>query len=230
MQILNTSNQTFEGTFRIKPNEIKAKTEIPQLFTQGRQIFHDILEKGDEVIVLRNQYDKRVGKYIQEKNISGIEYYPEINTSSGLDDQQPEGILKLLKNKTVKVITDITEICTTSAAQRRLPKFPKAKKEVEKIANTLRLNIEKPQINSTAALTKVRDEEKKRTIEIIMPNKGTTYVYVKPDCLYEGSTKCIIDGQGNIMKKFETPDEIHKFIKRFQDLKKQQVNLLVDNF
>lgn len=228
MQILNTSNQTFEGTFRIKPNEIKAKTEIPQLFTQGRQIFHDILEKGDEVIVLRNQYDKRVGKYIQEKNISGIEYYPEINTSSGLDDQKPEGILKLLKDKTVKVITDITEICTSSSAQKKLPKFPKATKEVEKIANALRLNIENPKITSTAALTKVRDEEKKRTIEIIMQNKGTTYVHVKPDNLYGERIKCMLDGQGKIIKIFDSPDDIIKFLKKFQDLKKQQVNILID--
>lgn len=228
MQISKISNQNFEGTFRIKPNELKAKEEIPQLFTQGRQIFNDILETGDSFIVVRNQYDKRVGKYLQENGICGVEYYPEINTKSGLDDEKPEGLLKLIKDKTVKVITDINEIYMTSLAQKRLPKYPKSKKEVDKISNALRLNIENPRIVSTPASTKVRDEDKKRTIEIIMQNKGTTYVYVKPDSLNEDSVKCILDGQGKIVKKFETPNEMMKFIRIFNKLKQEQVNLLVD--
>ncbi len=228
MQLSQTSNQNFEGAFRIKPNEIKAKTEIPLLFTQGRQIFNDILETGDKFIVVRDKYDKRIGKYIQENGISGVEYYPEINTKSGLDDEIPEGLLKLIKDKTVKVITDINEICRTSTARKKLVKPSKSNKEVDKIANALRLNIENPQVTSTSSFTKVRDNEKNRTIEIIMQNKGTIYVHVKPDHLYEDSTRCIIDGQGNIIKKFETPDEIIKFMKKFHKLKQEKVNILTD--
>ena len=61
-----------------------------------------------------------------------------------------------------------------------------------------------------------------------MKNKGNTYVYVRPDSLCEDSVRCIIDGKGNIMKSFETPDEIHKFIKKFKKLKDEKVNLLQD--
>ena len=47
MQVTNNLNQqNFNGTFRIKPSNIKAQQEIQSLFTQGRQIFHDIREKG----------------------------------------------------------------------------------------------------------------------------------------------------------------------------------------
>ncbi len=230
MQISNTSTQNFTGAYRIKPNEIKAKTEIPTLFTQGRQIFHNILEKGDEVIVVRSQYDKRIGKYIEENNLQGIEYYPTITTKSGLDDEKPEGLLELIKDKSTQIITDIKEICSLSAQQKRTPKpkLPTSQKEVEKISNALRLNFEQPKVVSSAKSTLIRDEAKQRTIEVIMPNKGTSYVYVRPDAQYESTTKCIIDGQGNIVKTFETPEEIHKFLKKFNELKQENANIIID--
>ena len=113
MQILNNqSNINFNGAFRIKPREIKAKAEIPQLFTQRKQVFNDILEKGDEVIVLKDSrnYDKRVLEYAKENNVSGLEYYPDITTKSGLDPEQPEGLLVLIKNKAKVVKGDLEEI------------------------------------------------------------------------------------------------------------------------
>ncbi len=229
MQVSNQSNINFSGAFRIKPSEIKAKADVPELFTQGKQVFHDILEKGDQVIVLRDKYDKRVGKYIQENNLSGIEYYPEINTKCGLDDEQPEGLLALINSKTKVIKDDIKEILTAITQQKRTPKAPKtpkAYKEAEKIANTLRLNIEAPQITSNKSFTKIRDEHKKRTIEVIMPNKGTIYAHVIPDSMCESSTKCILDGKGKIVKSFETPNEIHKFNVLFSKLKKENVNII----
>lgn len=229
MQVSNQSNINFSGAFRIKPSEIKAKADIPELFTQGKQVFHDILEKGDQVIVLRDKYDKRVGKYIQENNLSGIEYYPEINTKCGLDDEQPEGLLALINSKTKVIKDDIKEILTAITQQKRTPKAPKtpkAHKVAEKIANTLRLNIEAPQITSNKSFTKIRDEHKKRTIEVVMPNKGTIYAHVIPDSMCESSTKCILDGKGKIVKSFETPNEIHKFNVLFRKLKKENVNII----
>ena len=82
------SSTNFTGAFRFKPNEIKAKLEVPELFTQGRQVFADIIEKGDQVIIVRDNYDKRIGKYIQENNITGVEYMPTINTKGGFDSER----------------------------------------------------------------------------------------------------------------------------------------------
>lgn len=232
MQISNnTSKQNFNGTFRIKPNEVKAKLEIPALFTQGRQIFYDILEKGDEVIVVRNNYDKRIGEYIKTNKIKDIEYYPEINTKSGLDSEEPEKLLTLIKYKTTQIITDLNEMFSVIAKQKRAhkpSKSPISNNEIEKISNALRLNIENPQITSTIQSTVILDKEKKRTIEVIMKNKGNSYVYVKPDSISEDCIRCIIDGKGNIMKSFDTPDDIIKFSRIFNKLKNEKINLLKD--
>ena len=59
-----------------------------------------------------------------------------------------------------------------------------------------------------------------------MKNKGNSYVYVRPDSLYEDAIRCIIDGKGQIMKSFEPPDEMHTFIKQFKKLKAEKVNIL----
>lgn len=226
--LINKSNHSinFNGAFRIKPNEIKAKNEIPKLLTQGRQIFNNIIEKEDKFIVVRDKYDKKIAQYLLENNITNIEYYPTINTKSGLDDQKPEDLIKLINNKAHEVITNLNEIFETISKRKKEIIPPKSKKILEIISNTLRLNIENPQITSTPQITKIRDKEKKRTIEIIMANKGHCYVYVIPDSLYDNCTRCILDGKGNIIKVFETPDEIIQFSKKFNKLKKEQVNIL----
>lgn len=229
MQILNnTSNTNFSGAFRIKRPYAKAKAEIPAMFTQGRQIFRDIKENGDMVIVLRDNYDKRVGQYIQENYPIEIEYYPEINTKSGLDDEKPEELKKLIKDKSTIVKRGLKNILAAISEQKviKKPKKYRAAKEVEKIANALRLNIENPQISSNKSLTRIRDEQKKRTIEIIATNPATSYVYVKPDSLDSDSIKCIINGKGQIVKTFETPKDISKFSKMFNTLKESNVNIL----
>lgn len=233
MQITNNLNQqNFNGAFRIKPSDIKSQLEIPNLFTQGRQIFGDILEKGDMVIVLRDNYDKRIAKYICANNLKDIEYYPEINTKSGLDSEISEGLLKLINNGTTKVLTDINEICKRCFAHpkaKRYSKKPTVSKEIEKISNALRLNIEKPIVSTNSTSTIIRDENKKRTIEVIMQNKGNSYVYVRPDIPYMDSIRCILDGKGSIMKRFETPNEMLNFNKRFRKLKEEKVNILTKN-
>ena len=227
MQISNSINNTnFTGTFRIKPQELKAQKEIPELFTQGRQIFHDILEKGDEVIVLRDKYDKRVGKYIQENNIKELEYYPTINTKSGLDNEEPEKLIALMKEKAVEIKTGLADIYARISKQKIEKKPRSANKMLQNISKSLRLNIENPIVKTTKQSTIVRDAEKQRTIEIIAPNNATSYVYVKPDSLNEDSIKCILDGKGQITKTFTTPNEISKFMRLFRDLKSKEVNTL----
>ena len=227
MQISNSINNTnFTGTFRIKSQELKAQKEIPELFTQGRQIFHDILEKGDEVIVLRDKYDKRIGKYIQENNIKELEYYPTINTKSGLDNEEPEKLIALMKEKAVEIKTGLADIYARISKQKKEKKPRSANKMLQNISKSLRLNIENPIVKTTKQSTIIRDVEKQRTIEIIAPNNATSYVYVKPDSLNEDSIKCILDGKGQITKTFTTPKEISKFMRLFRDLKSKEVNTL----
>ena len=231
MQILNNqSNINFNGAFRFKPNEINAKADVPNLFTQGRQVFYNILENGDEVIVVRKNYDKRVANYLKDNNIRGVEYYPEIDTKCGLDDEIPEGLLKLIKSKSVVVIENLEEIVSSIASRANVPrrKVPKIDKELNKIANALRLNIENPKVVSNKSFTRIRDEHKMRTIEVIAPNSATSYVHVIPDSLNEQSVKCILNGKGQIVKTFDTPNEIHKFNLLFNKLKKENVNILVN--
>ena len=231
MQILNNqSNINFNGAFRFKPNEINAKANVPKLFTQGRQVFHNILEDGDEVIVVRKNYDKRVANYLKDNNIRGVEYYPEIDTKCGLDDEIPEGLLKLIKSKSVVVIENLEEIVSSIASRANVPrrKVPKIDNELNKIANALRLNIENPKVVSNKSFTRIRDDHKMRTIEVIAPNSATSYVHVIPDSLNEQSVKCILNGKGQVVKTFDTPNEIHKFNLLFNKLKKENVNILVN--
>ena len=101
--------------------------------------------------------------------------------------------------------------------------------EITKISDTLRLNIEEPKIVvSNKSFTRIRDGHKMRTIEVIAPNSATSYVHVIPDSLNEQSVKCILNGKGQIVKTFDTPNEIHKFNLLFNKLKKENINILAN--
>ncbi len=225
---LNTqhTDTTFTGAFRFKPNNIDAQKQVQELFTQGRQVFSDIIEKGDMVIVVRDHYDKRIGKYIQENGVVGVEYIPTINTKSGLDPEEPEKLAEIFKNKTHNIITNFEEMIERISKQKRdkriMPKTLNIEVEVDRIANALRLNIENPKVRTQNEYMTIRDEAKKRTIESIS-HSWTYYVYVKPDSISQETMKYIIDGKGQQIRKVDTPDEIFKFFKEFRRLKAENL-------
>lgn len=218
------SNTNFKGAFRIKPCEAKAQKEIPTLFTQGRQIFSDILEKGDQFVVIRDNYDKRIGNYIKENAIKNIEYYPQINTKCGLDSEKPQELIELIKGNTTEVLFNIEDILAKIFDTKKIKhkKTITLDEDITNITNALRLNIENPKITVNKNSTTIRDEEKKRSIEFVKTLANRYFVYVKPDSISESTTRCLLDKRGNIIKFYDTPDDIYSFLKRFSNLKKKE--------
>ena len=225
----NTQNNTFTGAFRFKPSEIKAKLEVPNLFTQGRQIGTDIIEKGDQVIIVRDNYDKRIGNYIQENGVKGVEYYPTINTRLGLDFERPEEIITLLKDKSTRMITNFEEMFEVISKQKRgkktikgqnIPKALSAEKEFERVTKALRLNIQNPEITIKGQHMRIYDKDRRRTLDIVA-HSGTYYTYLRYDNMSAESIMRTINGKGETIKNFEKPDEIHKFLAELRRLIKE---------
>lgn len=226
MQIHNQeSNSIFTGAFRFKPSEIKAKLEVPQLFTQGRQIGTDILEKGDQVIIVRDNYDKRIGKYIQENGVTGVDYYPTINTKQGLDFENPEEIIAILRDKSTRLITDFQEMFEVISKQKHhkktakgihIPKPINTEKEFERVTKALRLNIQNPEITVRGQHMRVYDKDKKRTLDVVA-HSGTYYAYLRYDSMSADSIMCTLNGKGEFIKQVKSPEDVHKFL---QDLRK----------
>ena len=104
LQINNKPN--FKGTFVLNPQNVQVRKVIPDIIKKGRQIFYDIKNEGDVVIVTKDKYDKRVRDFIEEKNLE-FSYYPEISTRSGLDDEIPSGLKTLINIKNNCVIKDL---------------------------------------------------------------------------------------------------------------------------
>lgn len=223
------SNNTFTGAFRFKPSEIKAKLEVPNLFTQGRQVGADILEKGDQVIIVRDNYDKRIGIYIQENGVTDVEYYPTINTKSGFDFERPEEIIAHLKDKSTRLITNFEEMFEVISKQKRPKKVEKGlhhpkpinlEKEFERVTRALRLNIQNPEITISGQHMRIYDKDKGRTLDVVL-HSGTYYTYLRYDKMSAESIMRTINGKGETIKNFDKPDEIHKFLTELRRLIKE---------
>ena len=61
------SQVSFKGAFVLKPQNAQVKEAVPNIIKKGKQIFYNIKNEGDVVIVTKDKYDKRVRDFIEEK-------------------------------------------------------------------------------------------------------------------------------------------------------------------
>ena len=110
MNIDNISNQSFSGAFRVrKPSEDVVRNLSELIKGRGKQIFNNFENTGDVFIVTRDNYDRVVAKFVKDNNLP-LEYYPKINTKSGLDSEEPQRLSELLKNNELnQPITNIAK-------------------------------------------------------------------------------------------------------------------------
>ncbi len=214
MKINNNNNTNFTGTFILQPKNLQTKEAIPNIITKGRQIFHNIKYYGDVTIVTKDKYDYKVRDFIKSSNTK-FEYYPEISTKSGLDNQKPFGLQQLLFVKNNCTIDNIKTLDIF------LKKHTPLSKQIEYLHNaleTLRLNIELPEIKiDKNNLFVIRDEAKKRTIKATGFDSGDSFIHIIPDSKIEESKKYRVIKNGKcVEKEYKTPDEIIYFLKMFK--------------
>ena len=217
MNINNTSNTNFKGTFILNPQNLKTKEAIPNIVKQGRQLFYNIKHPGDVVLVTKDKYDRRVSDFIGSKKLT-FEYYPEISTKSGLDSQKPFGLTKLL------CLHDSCVVKNLKLLKRFLsgnpPHLNKQSEYLSDTLKTLRLNINnhKIEVNNKGIFT-IRDDAQKRTIKSTGFKDGMTYVYIRPDAPWGDSKRFLVGQNGKkIVKEYQTPREIMEFDRAFKKI------------
>lgn len=215
MDLKTNSNINFKGAFVFKAPSAEVKTAIPDIIKKGRQIFYNIKNDGDVVIVTKDKYDKRIKDFIEETG-SKFEYYPEISTKSGLDDEIPSGLKKLIQLKDNCVITNLKTL--NRFLNNSKIHLSKQIEYLQQAMNTLRLNIENTKISiNDKNLFVIRDEAKNRTIKSTGFVCGNAYVHIIPDSLNEEAKRYLIGQNGkSITKEYTSPKDIIAFMKIFK--------------
>jgi len=214
MDIKNTSNINFSGTFVFLPQNPKVREAIPQIIKKGKQVFYDIKNAGDIALVTQDKYDKRVCEFI-ENNGTKFEYYPEISTKDGLDDEIPSGLKKLIAvrdNCIIKNLQLLKRFISKESLHLRIQS-----KYITDAINTLRLNVENAKIEiNDKGLFIIRDAGKGRTIKSTGFKNGMGYFFIIPDTLDRDTYRYLIGKNGQvIIKEFQTPKDISAFNKAF---------------
>ena len=217
MQINKNSNTNFTGTFILKTKNKQIKNEIPNIIKKGRQIFYDIKKDGDVVLVTKDKYDYRVKNFIEAS--SGklkFEYFPEISTSSGLDEQIPSKLKNLLEIKNNCVINNMKTL-NRFLNEKKLH-LSKQSEYLYNAVDTLRLYIEDAKIViNEKGLFEIRDNVKNRTIKSTGFNNGAAYVHIIPDSPAQESKRFMIGKNGKeLIKEYNTPKDIFDFLKIFK--------------
>lgn len=219
MEINNTYNTSFKGGFRFPNMPQEAKEKLPELIRKRKQIFDNFEKEGDVFYLVRDSWDKRVMRFIQEHKLK-FEYYPQISTKSGLDTEEPEGLTKLLKKLKPKPVTTITQLrkAISTNIQASLVKSPE-EENIKRIFDALRLDFENykssTSLNGCIVLT---DIESGKRIHISPASKnGINYVLVEPKSLDLCVERYAIAEDGQILAEYKTPDGIRQFKKNFND-------------
>lgn len=214
---INRTNTNFKGAFILKNANQSVKDKVPHIIKQGRQIFYNIKHDGDIVLVVRDKYDKRVCEFINNEK-TAFEYYPEISTKSGLDDEIPEGLKKLLNTKNNCVISNLNIL--NKFLLSGVVHLNRQIEYLQEALNTLRLNVEKLKIKiDNKGIFVIRDEQKQRTIKSSGIHGGCTYVCVIPDSKWQETERFLVGRNGKeIIKEYNTPNEILEFNKKFKKI------------
>lgn len=215
MQINTNNPQQFTGTFIFKPKNIQTQDSIQNIVKKGKQIFYDIKDKGDVVIVTKDKYDKKVRDFIESENLD-FTYFPEISTKSGLDDEIPSKLKFLLNIKDNCIVKNL-KILNKFLSNNELH-LNKQCEYLHDAINTLRLNVENAKIKiEDNGIFVIRDEEKCRTIKSTGFRGGVAYVHIIPDSVNEGAKRFLVGKNGKeIIKEYNTPKEILSFYKTFK--------------
>ena len=218
MQINKTAQTSFQGGFRLMNLSTEARTQLPNVVKQRRQIFDSINKRGDVFITVRDEADYKIAKFIKEHNID-FELYPSISTKSGLDTERPWEVEELIASLKEKPITTMTQVNKHLVNQKRL-KYIKAVSQnyTDKILGAIRVS-NKDCIENVKGVTIVTDNELQRKVYISPPSEfNIHYVRVQPKSIDKIVERYAIDSEGNILARYQTPDAILEFNKRFNKL------------
>lgn len=210
---IQQTQTSFNGGFLFRNMPQEAKNKLPEITKKGKQIFDNFQTKGDVFLVLRDQYDKKALGFIKEHKLQ-FEYYPEISTRSGLDSEEPEGLIKLLGKYKYTPINSIRGTQKVLSNRRKLNNIESTSPEY--ISKILRaLCIDNPGSSETKLVkgaSIVDDKEFSRKIIISPPSKHNIhFVCVEPYSSNAPSKRYAIDSDGNILARYSTPEGIRMF-------------------
>lgn len=220
MNIQNNTSPTFSGAFRIRKPSEQTATEVSELICGvGKQIFKNFENTGDMFVVCRDKYDRTVTKYLRDNNLP-LEYYPKINTKSGLDTEEPERLSELLKNEEVNTpLTSITQIKKYINNLHRSEYIKKQCPEyIDRVLKSLCID-NKHEIKTVRGAQIIIDTEFDRKVFISPPSKNNIlYVKVQPNSANKNVERYAIDTQGHILQSYKTPEGMKKFTEKFNSL------------
>ena len=210
MQINCDNRMNYTGTYRFPKVNSNLKSEIKSLVHPNDCVIaSDVKKPGDMVISANNDYDLKISKFIERKNL-GFEFFPNIRLSENLNK----------KNLTFLVRRDIKNgdtVTRTGILRMKLletrPSIDRQKEYMRNAIKTLRLNVEAPKVGySDRGYMKIRDDVKGRTLHLGHIHNGRMYLAVVPDSKHESVGRYYLNRKGKqLLKTFESPQDIKDF-------------------
>lgn len=218
MQINKTAQTSFQGGFRFPQMPTVARNELENFITTKKQIFDNFCRNGDVFLVTRDKTNFKVAEFIHKHNLN-FEFYPTINTKCELDAEKPEGLVALLAKTKEKPITTKTQLRKSLTYQKKKEYLEVASpKYTDKILNAIRIS-NKDSVEHIKGAIVVTDKEFQKKVYISPPSKlNIHYVRIQPSSMDNIVERYAIDSEGNILARYQTPNAILEFNKRFNNL------------
>ena len=221
MQVQNSTNINFQGGFRFRTMKTSAKTELPNLFKRGKQIFYDFENKGDVFLLTRLDKDYHVARFIKKHKLK-FEYYPELSTTTRqLDSEIHEPLTEMINELKPKKITSFDEMICSIKERLRAENIAKSGLRPgidperittdSKILSELGINVQNAKHSVKDGLHMITGKNGEKALVSAPSRNGFRYVMYQPKSIEEEVRRYAVASDGMVIAEFKTPNEIAQF-------------------
>lgn len=234
---MNNSIQptNFKGAFRVNYKDaIKfapdAQRNLESLIDKKDAQIYRYLDKEYEMLyVVKDSNDEKIADFILDNKILAFFYYPEINKVLKQKEMDLKNVMKFIKGRMTKKIRNRLEMMDYIRDTKRKLEIQEENSPFRIISNVLQ-NLG---INEIPGKKMVR----KDGVAIIFQryglgqlrmspigHDGLRCVQIKPDNIKSSDIRCIVDDNGNIVKRFKTYNSDRKAFRQLFDQKIKEFN------
>ena len=182
----------FKGAFWLHQPSAKIKNNILPTLGKHRQIFNNFTPEGDVLYITRKGADKNVAEFLmklieeqknKKKKTTKFEYYTDLSTKSGFDDEKPQEAKKILAEYKDKIITTASGLNKIFKFKNPFISLSTIKKEndIEKSLKALNINASDYIIKRRNGFNEIYTTEKELVASISEPGQyGFRYARVEP--------------------------------------------------
>lgn len=207
----------FKGAIILRqPLKNNIEHKMLNVIGEHHQIFENFTPEGDILYITRKGCDKNIADFLTHHRTK-YEFYTDLSTKSGFDEQLPEEAKEIITNSNSKKLTKKDELIDFFKLKEFKPLFSKKRKDnpIEYSLKALGFNTKNQTVKQRNGYSEVINSDGKLLARISGPGQyGISFAFVEPKNVDESPLRYAIRG-GEIIFQYTSESGRAQFLKNY---------------